>query len=521
VTTAFNLLDERWIPVRDLDGNVREVGLLELFDSASRLEGLAETSPPNLIALYRILLAITHRALTHAVGTWKDADRARWYQDGMPAGAIRDYLEHWRNRFWVFHPEFPFMQVAELSVLPETKDKRKPWTQIALDRSSGNTPVVFDHAVDSEPVQADVRRLICELMGFLQFTPGGLVKAIRSSDRAGALANTAACLPLSPTLERTLCLNLHPANFGSNSDLPAWEQHAPHLPDLLSDGLGSSGPNDRYSRRSRAVLFLPDSPEGLTVGGIRFAAGIALATDENDTDPMASYRVGKKGAVRLSFTDGRALWRELPSILPDPAGQSALPAPVLTWAANLHRAAGRWDASLSILVAGLASEQAKLLRWRAERLVLPAAIVADADAAQWIRLAVGRAEKAYSSARTIVTSMVAGAMPEPDHKDTRARARAHVDVSGFAGAFFVACERALPGLLKHVANRSFDDADAYWASTLIRATEDAWATAIASTGRSPRALRAEALTRPRFQAFVRTLRSGDVSPSMPSQEIDA
>lgn len=73
---AFNLLDEPWIPVRSLAGEVSEIGLLELFERASQLEGLAETSPPNLVALYRVLLAITHRALTRALGTWKDADRA-------------------------------------------------------------------------------------------------------------------------------------------------------------------------------------------------------------------------------------------------------------------------------------------------------------------------------------------------------------------------------------------------------------------------------------------------------------
>ena len=32
MTPAFNLLDEPWIPVRSLAGEVREVGLLELFE---------------------------------------------------------------------------------------------------------------------------------------------------------------------------------------------------------------------------------------------------------------------------------------------------------------------------------------------------------------------------------------------------------------------------------------------------------------------------------------------------------
>ena len=60
---AFNLLDEPWLPVRYADGRIAEVGLLQLFADVGQIVALAETSPPGLIALYRVLLAITHRAL--------------------------------------------------------------------------------------------------------------------------------------------------------------------------------------------------------------------------------------------------------------------------------------------------------------------------------------------------------------------------------------------------------------------------------------------------------------------------
>src|SRR5690606_26595266 len=98
-----------------------------------------------LVAQYRLLLAITHRALTTAFGSWRDKDRVRWYRDGLPLAEIKAYLQHWRERFWLFHPEFPFLQVAALATAEETRDKRKPWTQIALASANGNTPVVFDH----------------------------------------------------------------------------------------------------------------------------------------------------------------------------------------------------------------------------------------------------------------------------------------------------------------------------------------------------------------------------------------
>ena len=129
-TPAFNLLDEPWIPVRTLAGEVCEVSLTQVLLEADQIAALAETSPPNLIALYRLLLAVLHRALTTHHGPWKDADRARWYREGLPEAPIRAYLEQWRERFWLFHPEYPFMQVAAVADAPETRREAK-----ALDTS--------------------------------------------------------------------------------------------------------------------------------------------------------------------------------------------------------------------------------------------------------------------------------------------------------------------------------------------------------------------------------------------------
>ena len=137
MSKAFCLLDEPWMPVRLADGSVVELGLLEVFERSEEIIALAETAPPSLVAQYRLLLAITHRALTTALGQWRDKDRVRWYREGLPLADIRAYLEQWRERFWLFHPEYPFMQVAALASAEETCDKRKPWTQISLASANG------------------------------------------------------------------------------------------------------------------------------------------------------------------------------------------------------------------------------------------------------------------------------------------------------------------------------------------------------------------------------------------------
>src|SRR5690606_23639295 len=147
-----------------------------------------------------------------------------------------------------------FMQAAVLGELAETRDKMKPWTQISLASAKGNTPTVFDHAYDAAPSATSPGFALRALLGFLQFTPGGLVKTIRGSDNAGPLANTAAVLPLAESLEQTLCQALHPAR-SSQEDLPAWERPDVTIEDLKRDAGPASGPNDRYTRLSRAVLL--------------------------------------------------------------------------------------------------------------------------------------------------------------------------------------------------------------------------------------------------------------------------
>lgn len=518
MTEHYNLLDTPWLPVRLASGEVRQMGLLEVFRDAGRISALAETEPPSLIAQYRLLLAITHRALLLERGVWKESARLRWFREGLPCEAMERYLKRWRERFWLFHPQHPFLQVAALASAAETRDKQKPWTQISLASASGNTPVVFDHSCDLAPAAVDAGQALRALLGFLQFTPGGLVKAVRDSDKAGALANTAAVMPLADNLGKTLCLALHPASGSAAEDLPAWERDAPGILQLAAEPTLASGPNDRYTRQSRAVLLLPEE-EG-SVRWIRFAAGQALADDVQAPDPMASYRPGANNSmVRLSFGEGRAFWRDLPSLLPESAAAGSTRAAVLDWAANL-RSAGADTPSSTLLVAGLASDQAKLLRWRSETLVLPALLLDSEACANDLRGRLAEAEELYVELRKVAVALLAEALPDPASKDTWARARALFANGPAAATYFAVAERALPTLMGFIARDSaeaLDEAEEFWHSRLLAALRSAWQVVRESQGLSVAALRAEAKVRPRYLALLRRYRSAS-TPSTSSVE---
>lgn len=499
---AFCLLDEPWLPVRLTDGRVVALGLLEVFARSDEIVALADTSPPNLVAQYRLLLAITHRALVSSIGQWRDKDRARWYREGLPLDAIRNYLEAWRERFWLFHPQYPFMQAVVLATAEETRDKQKPWTQIALASANGNAPVVFDHAYDAAPIPISPADAIATLLGFLQFTPGGLVKTLRDADKAGALVNTAAVIPVGETLARTLCLAIHPApRRDAEPDLPSWEREQPSLDELRGAPVLATGPNDRYTRLSRAVLLLRDD-EG-TVRWLRFAAGLALGEDANAPDPMASFRAGSNGLVRLTFGDGRALWRDLPALVPN-AGEGAQAAAVVHSAAGLHSELNPFEAvHQPLLVAGLASDQAKLLRWRMERVDLPSTFLLDANRALSLRQYVAAAESLFSEVKRLATGLLAETLPDSSSKDTRTRARTMVESGPLAATYFAHAERSLPVLLQAIGEGQAEPAEALWFDALRSAAQQAWNQLLAGLGNSTRALRADARYWPRFRGLLK------------------
>lgn len=499
----FNLLDESWIPVRMLNGSRQMLGLCNLFAQAREIQALEGSSPANLIALYRVLLVITHRALTSANIGWNDKDRAYWYRHRLPHDAFVGYFERWKNRFWLFHPELPFMQAPILKTAKETKEKLKPWTQISLGHVSGATPTVFDHSFDSAPVGIPAGIAIRLLLGYLQFCPGGLIKVIRSSDKAGPLSNTAAILPLGKNLSETLCLCLHPSpsQLEASGDLPTWEKPAPQIADLGKDPTRAAGTNDRYTRLSRATL-LTREPEG-TVRWLYFAAGLSLEDDE--PDPMAIYRRGQAGPIRFTFGEQREIWRDLSLLVDHELKLICSPSPILTWTANLHFNLDDAVGEQKILVGGLASDRAKLLRWRLEEVILPSLFLVDSQAADCLREQILRAEKVNSHLRRLATKMLSATMPVPHSTDAEAQARAIIDNGQFSSGFFASTGSALWPMMSLISSGKTEEAHHCWNMAILRASEKFWYLVETGLGTSPFALRAATTFRPQFHGLMHKL----------------
>jgi len=229
---------------------------------------------------------------------------------------------------------------------------------------------------------------------------------------------------------------------------------------------------------------------------------------------MVCYRINKDGkATRISFAAGRAIWRDLPSLLPDP-GRSPI---TLNSAINLYEALGQGGPFIHILAAGLASEMrkpAKIIRWRLEHIEMPEVLLMQADAAEFLRRQIRFAEEFFNGRLSnLLFNMIVQSMPNPNHEKTKEDAQSLLNNGPAEATFFSAAERALPKLIQQAAACDFDLAERAWKAALAEAAKASWAATRQSLGNSPAVLRAEAKTWPRFIELLHTLVSPDPTPT--------
>jgi CRISPR system Cascade subunit CasA len=504
---SYNSLDEGWIPVLRTDRTVEYVGIRDALVNAHLYTGIAESSPTVLVAIYRLLLAV----LSRAAG---DGDRAAWYATKLPQEAIDRYCAKWRDSFWLFHPDRPFMQVPLLAPEIEERvvdtngeDRSKPAAALALNSVSGNNVTLWGHAYDDAPVGLDPGTALRLLLGHLGFQPMGLVRAFATAAADSVLCNKAAVLPLGRTLAQTLSLSLHPA---SRDDLPSWEQEAPGREQLGKKRQAFTGPNDRYTRLGRAILLIPT--ETLTVHRLYYGVGVSPLYEENNLEPMAAYRVkvskGNKYRRPVAFEEGRAAWRDLPCLLPDPDGMSNEPPRILEWARALLDQVGAYDEHLEVLVAGVSANKSAILRWRLETTDIAAEFERNPEAAKRLRDLTASIETAEFKFFKVAEQAIAASMEHKPSKHTLARARAMLSSSSARERFYQSIETAFHRIRAALAAaRPGEEIDGLLREALLRSSNDSLKQLEVLLGTSPHALRAMALKGRDFGALLSKYRA--------------
>ena len=335
----YNLLDEPWIPIRLLDGTITNVGLLELVERTSDIADLACELPTQNIAIQRLILAIAYRVATPS----NEQEWARQWNEGAPTDRMLEYLEEWRDRFYLFGGRYPFMQVADLRT---EKDAVSGLEKIIADVPNGEQFFTTRHgkALANISVAEAARWLIHSQA----YDPSG----IRSGAVGDSQVKGGKGYPIGPSwcghlgivwlkgenLDESLVLNLVPSDSGNLRGVSTstqwggctWEDDEPETAERndysLLDSSGTPRPISiprLLTWHSRRVRLVGDV-SGVT--GVVLALGDKLAPQQmQQYEPLSLWRYSMPQSKKFKqdvymprkFEAGRALWRNLPGALPE------------------------------------------------------------------------------------------------------------------------------------------------------------------------------------------------------------
>lgn len=468
--SRFNLIDEKWIPVRFLNGSRGELGIQDTLLRSTQIAAIEDPSPLVVAALHRFLLAVLYRALEGPT----DIDQAKkLFKDGLSNEKITAYLTKWRDRFSLLDENYPFYQVPDYE--PKEKNGRRQWrswSTLAAEHNADNAKVLFDHLDVTESGAILSSRAACWLLACQTFALGGGRSDFQYTKSAPS-ATAVMILPLGRNLHDTLVFSLIPENREVlKNDLPIWERK-PEVLATLQKGTERAilGLVDLYSWRTRSIKFSLHE-DGATIRELAFASGVECSS-ESHVDPMLCYRISeKKGKQHVRFRE-RGLWRDFDSLLPD---NGNLAPKVIEHATALARS-NRDRFPRSVMVLGQANDQAKIEYWRMERFGLPEALIGDRFIRTEIRQLLVAAEETASELRSALWNFYRLILVRSQReKDTSLRKEEKTSIGKMADAagqihlYWSNLESGFHEILReYTLDRDFDDILGQWLKS-VRAT---------------------------------------------------
>ena len=513
--TAFNLIDEPWIPCTMADGRQEMLGIRDVLARAPAVTEIRGETPLVVASLHRLLLAILYRNFrVEDTGQWADLRG----QDGWRAPVLNEYLAQWHNRFNLFDDERPFYQAAGL-------DLSKGGSSARLLFHADNNPTLFTHLSTSAPPELTPAEAARLLVGFMAFDVGGTKTSERgqASAKAAPLNKGAVILPRGRNLFETLMFSLcryvpeegDPWRFDRGRDLPAWERDAQTRPeDRVPDGY-----IDLLTWQSRRIRLQPEPWEaGATVvRNVVIMKGYQPPEDFtlHGRETMLAFRQnprarpGQDPWPAVTFTRDRALWRDSFALIHS-ADEDSQPPKVLKWLADLvEDDVVPPSAVIPVDAFGLNSNQSKVFFWRHERFPVPLRYLDDRNLADSLKTALELTEETARSLGRAVWTMAKNVLAPVQRDVDRNAVRTLVDHLGAEQAYWSRLEGPFHLFMQELAGdrneygEYGDRAIPDWKATLRATLREAFQEATQGMERSPRTLRAMAIAERSIGAVVR------------------
>ena len=340
----FNLLDEKWILAIDDDGNMSSYSLKGIFSNAHLLRRLSGEIATQDIAVLRVLLAVLYAVYQKhnadgeesLIESSDDAFRLwenLWNRGAFDEKLIHEYLEFYRDRFYLFHPKRPFFQ-APISIGTEY-DASKLNGELS---ESNNKPRFFSSINGFEKNSmdyAEATRWLINLNGYDDTSSKPKGKNLPSAG-AGWLGKMGLVYTEGRNLFETLMLNF--VLLSENDEpfpigIPAWEPLEAECGERINKSLPAS-PVEILTLQCRRIMLT--RTEGRVTGYILLGGDI-VSKENAFTEQMTIWYQNKDGNyVPRRHDPSRSIWRDYQSLLVKSMEDNSCRLPgVVRWAKDL------------------------------------------------------------------------------------------------------------------------------------------------------------------------------------------
>lgn len=335
-TPAFNLVDEPWIRVRDDSDRVREVSLQDLFDQAPRLRGLAGEIATQDVAMLRLLEAVILGATRTDLPRHRDESQdlwAAWWRGGVFPDQVQEYLARNRERFYLLHPEQPFMQVADLHT---ESGNTSGLVKLIADVPDGHP--YFTTRAGRELESLSFAEAARWLVHCHSFDPAGIKTGAVGDPRVKGgkgysmgypawAGNLGIVIAEGMTLFETLLFNCPLALVADSADIPVWER-PPLKSHVAIEHPMPVGPADLLTWPSRRILL--HEADGRVVE-VQISNGDPLGPqNQAANESMSAWRkssnqtkkAGQVVYMPILHSPDKRIWQGLAGLLVTDQGES-------------------------------------------------------------------------------------------------------------------------------------------------------------------------------------------------------
>jgi cse1 family CRISPR-associated protein len=350
--SSFNLLDEKWLKVVTKNTNeVIDVSLIELFENAQEFKILAGEMKTQDFSVLRLLLAVLHTVYSRfnvdgKVYDYLDVDEMYRQKDdvseddledyreelmetwknlwkkGKFSKIVLDYLEKWREHFYIFDEQYPFYQVTKEEIYSNIDEGKKP-SKIAIKNinrlisESDNKIALFSPKSDkddnkNEVTNEEFARWLIMFQGYTGQSDKRKIKKKSYSASNGWLFDIGGIYFEGDNLFETLLLNLalvHPSQdyVTLSKEKPCWEFSGEE--NIQASFNDISNLSELYTNWSRAI-YLDKSLSNVKKYDLYIVKMPNIEHTNNFLELMTIWNYDKKGKYTpKKHIFGQSLWR--------------------------------------------------------------------------------------------------------------------------------------------------------------------------------------------------------------------